>query len=79
MYMFPFLNPAFKFMKSKYVLVLIKFWDSRPIRVAIYTVFDGKSESEVRKCHIFDPGRKTQEIRISESFFLIFFSFNLIP
>ena len=38
--------------------VLINFWDSRHIKVAIYTVFDEESEFQVKNKQILDPGGK---------------------
>ena len=38
--------------------ILAQVWDSRPIQVAIYTVLDEESESEVEKCKILEPGGK---------------------
>ena len=34
----------------------IKFWDSRHIQVAIYTVFDEESEFQVKNSQILQPG-----------------------
>jgi len=44
--------------------MLTRFEDSRPIQVAMYTVFDKESESEVKTRQILDPGGKIQEIMI---------------
>jgi len=49
---------------ARFVWMLTKFWDSRPIQVAIYTVVGKESESEVKKRYIVDPGGKYQEIHI---------------
>ena len=35
--------------------------DSRHVQLAIYTVFDEESESEVKKCQILKPGGENQE------------------
>ena len=45
--------------------------DSRHVQLAIYTVWDEESESEVKKCQILEPGGKNQEKRNRESRFLI--------
>ena len=37
--------------------------DSRHVQLAIYTVWDEESESEVKKCQILEPGGKNQEKR----------------
>ena len=44
-----------------------KIWDSRHVQLAIYTVLDEESESDVNKCQILQPGGKTQEKRNRES------------
>ena len=38
--------------------VLITFWDSRHIQVAIYTVFDEESEFQVKNKQNLEPGGK---------------------
>ena len=40
---------------------LTEIWDSRHAQLAIYTVFDEESESEVEKCQILEPGGKIYE------------------
>ena len=55
--------------------ILTIFWDSRPVQVAIYTVFDEESEFAAQKCQILEPGGKNQENRILEKFLLIIFLF----
>ena len=45
--------------------------DSRHVQLAIYTVLDEESESEVKKCQILEPGGKNKEKRNRESRFLI--------
>ena len=38
--------------------VLIKFWDSRHIQVAMYTVFDEESEFQIKNREKLQPGGK---------------------
>ncbi len=48
--------------------------DSRHVQVAIYTVFDEESESEVKKCKILEPGKKKIRKTDLKPEFSIFFS-----
>ena len=44
-----------------FLINLTGFLGSRHAQLAIYTVFDEESESEVKKCKILEPGGKTYE------------------
>ena len=54
-------NPRFKLENIFFDFFLINltgFLGSRHAQLAIYTVFDEESESEVKKCQILEPGGK---------------------
>ena len=51
-----------------------KFWDSRHVQLAIYTVLDEESESEFKKCQILEPGREKQEKLIYKYYLSCFFN-----
>ena len=46
---------------------LIKFWDSRHIQVAIYTVLDEESIYQVKHMQILEPGGKHEEKQIQKN------------
>ena len=48
--------------------LLTKFWDSRHVQLAIYTVFDEESESEVKNKQFLRPEGKNKEKRIFKIF-----------
>ena len=43
--------------------MLAKIWDSTPFQLAIYTVFDEESESEVENAQFWEPEGKNKEKR----------------
>ena len=65
-----------------FLIHLVDFSISTHAQLAIYTVFDEESESEVKKCRILEPGGKNEKNdfrQIGEYFAFLILVFSLNP